>query len=51
MTCFTGLFSVVNVVLVINLSWFYTLIHTIKSQNERGEIYRNYMVTLLYKHK
>ena len=30
---FSGLFSVVNVVLVIILSWFYTLIHIIKSQN------------------
>ena len=30
---FSGLFSVVNVVLVIKLSWLYTLIHIIKSQN------------------
>ena len=30
---FSGLFSVVNVILVINLSWFYTLFHIIKSQN------------------
>ena len=46
MTVFSGLFSVVNVVFVINLSWFYTLIHIIKSQNLCGEIYRNNMVAL-----
>ena len=47
----TGLFPVVNVVLVIHLSWFYTLIHIIKSQTLCGEIYQNNMVASLYQHK